>query len=228
MKRLGAVLLPALLGTALASPVLGQTKVAGAKVGIVFADIDTNVYDGVDITTNASTSISAGLYFGVDLHRRFRLQLEAQYIRKGMDVSTASVEGTISGEFNLDYLELLLPATFMIPVEGGSLVPRLYVGPAVGFELSCNVVTEASGITYRRDCSNQSWGTQAVQFGVFIGGGSDLRIGSGVLSLDVIYDISLTDTHLNPDEAYTQSGLSKLFAKNRSLQVMAGYGIVIG
>jgi len=172
MKVSPAVLLPALLGTLLASPVLGQTKVAGTKLGIVFADIDTNFYEGVEINTGAKTAFSAGVYFGVDLHRRFRLQLEMQYVRKGMDLWFPGV----TGAFNLDYLELLIPATFMIPFEGSRFVPRLYVGPAAALELSCHSVVEAGGRSYKSDC----WDTHRVQFGVLLGGGSDLRLSVGV------------------------------------------------
>jgi hypothetical protein len=218
MKRLCTVLLVALLAPGLARPALGQTKVAGAKIGIVSGHINTNFYDILGASTGARTAFSAGLYFGVDLHRRFRLQVEAQYVRKGMEWSFSG----LNGEDNFDYLELLFPATFMIPLEGGKFVPRLFAGPAIALELSCTVVVEAGGRSYKNDCR----GTPKVPFGGLVGAGSDLWIGVGVLSLDVVYNVGLT--HLfGFNELFRPDGPIEISAKHRTLQVLVGYGFVI-
>jgi hypothetical protein len=163
------------------------------------------------------TGFSFGGFFGADLHRLFRLQGELQYVQKGAKAEEVGV----TGKFKLAYLELLVPATLLIPVEG-VVVPRLYAGPAVAFELSCKVSASVGETSVEVDCSDESVEapTKSVDFGVFFGGGLYIKAGPGAITLDVLYNLGLTDINDFPGDPAT--------VKNRTLQILAGYGFRFG
>ena len=140
MKKTCSALTAILLTAILASPGSAQNLTAGAKVGVGFADLGGDFDQLIETSTDLKTGFSLGGFLGVDLHEMFRLQGEVQYVQKGAKAS----EGGAEVKFNVNYIEVLVPLTLMIPVEGG-VVPRLYVGPSLAFEMDCNVKDEADG-----------------------------------------------------------------------------------
>lgn len=218
MKMFWMVGLVTLLSVAIASPGFGQDLSAGVKGGITFSDLGGDFEDIIETSTDLKTGFSVGGFFGADLHRLFRLQGEAQYVQKG---TKADLEG-VTGKFKLAYFEVLVPLTFLIPVEGARIVPRLYAGPAVAFELSCKVSGELGGVSVDTDCDDESVDapTKSVDFGAFAGAGVDIMAGPGAITLDVLYNLGLADINDFPGDPNS--------VKNRNIQIMAGYGFRFG
>ena len=214
MKKLSTVLLAVFLTAAFASPGLAQNMTAGVKGGIDFANVDEE-----DEDTDWKLGFSAGAFLGIDLHEYFRLQFEGQYVQKGTEWSEDGVDIT----FKLNYVELLVPATLTIPMENSSVTPRLYAGPSVAFELSCKVTGEIDGESESFDCEEVPGGpveTKSVDFGVFFGGGVDIAVGNGAITLDVLYNLGLSN--INDAEGETED------VKNRNIQILIGYGFKLG
>ena len=220
MKRLGSTALAILLATTLATPGIAQNVTAGVKAGVDFANLGGDFEQLIETNTKLKTGFSAGAFLGFDLSRLFRLQAELQYVQKGSKASEEDVEGT----FKLDYMEVLVPLTLLIPIEGGAVQPRLYVGPSLAFEMSCKVKLEAGGMSQQFDCSDEEIGapTLSPDYGVFFGGGIDIPAGSGAVTLDVLYNLGLRDI---ADEDPTDPVIS---VKNNNIQILVGYGFRLG
>lgn len=218
MSKLCSLLLSVVLAAAVVTSGFAQNLSAGAKVGIDFADLGGDFEDIVEASTDLKTGLSVGGFFGIDLHRLFRVQAEGQYVQKGAKVEEAGVEGT----FKVNYLELLFPLTLLIPVEGGTLTPRIYVGPTVAFELSCDVEIEEADMSLEVECEDPLIGaeTKSVDFGVLFGGGVDLMVGPGAITVDALYNLGLADINDTPGDP--------LEAKNRNLQILLGYSFRFG
>ncbi|MHC5059211.1 MAG: porin family protein [Planctomycetota bacterium] len=219
MKKSGSILVAALLVAFLASPSLAQNLSAGVKGGIDFANLGGDVED-----TNSKFGFSAGASFGVQLHEYFQLQFEGQYVRKG----TSADELGVDIDFKLDYIEFMVPATLTIPIENSAITPRFYAGPALAIETSCGVTAEEGGVSVDIDCDElyEATGgeleleTKTLDFGMFFGGGVDIALGSGAITVDFLYNLGLTNIN---DVAGTTEDI-----KNRNIQILAGYKFFFG
>jgi hypothetical protein len=216
MKKFGTILLAALLVASYASPGLAQMT-AGVKGGIDFANLGGDVTD-----TDSKLGFSAGAFLGIDLHEYFRLQFEGQFVQKGMQFTEEGVDV----KFKLNYVELLVPATLTIPMENSAITPRLYAGPSVAFELSCKATGEEGGESESFDCADVPppdgpFDTKSVDFGVFFGGGVDIAVGSGAVTLDVLYNLGLAN--INDTEGETDFEI-----KNKNIQILVGYAFGLG
>ncbi|MGD2218005.1 MAG: porin family protein, partial [Gemmatimonadales bacterium] len=112
---------------------------------------------------------------------------------------------------HLDYLELQVPVALEFPT-GGRLRPRLYAGPSLALELRCgaglavrNTVFTVGGaligseeIEVTGGCLDQQYviwegplfrETKTIDVGILFGGGLDIGIASGALTVDVRYNL---------------------------------------
>ncbi|UCF18554.1 MAG: PorT family protein [Gemmatimonadota bacterium] len=220
MRKLGPILLTLLLSMVLVTPGSAQNVRAGVKAGIDFADLGGDFEDVFETSTDMKTGFSGGAYVGFDVSDFFRLQLEGQYVQKGTKLS----EEGIDIKFKLDYIELLLPLTVLIPIEGGTVQPRLYVGPSLAFEMSCKVSGEDEGVSLEFDCDGPEVGapTNSIDYGVFFGGGIDLQAGPGMVTIDLLYNLGIGDI------ADEDEGDPVIDVNNKNIQVLVGYGFPIG
>ncbi len=206
--------LAALVVAFVASPGLAQNVSAGVKGGISIANLTG---DGIQ-DTSSKLGFVGGAFLGVDLHEYFRIQFEGQYVQKGAE----DEEGGVTVKINLNYIEFMVPFTLTIPTNG-AFAPRLYAGPALGIEASCTLSAEEGGVEVDVDCDDPAADVgerKSTDFSVFFGGGVDIAVGSGAISLDVLYDLGLT----NLDD----SGLEGSDVKNKNLLVLAGYRFFFG
>ncbi|UCC47275.1 MAG: PorT family protein [Gemmatimonadota bacterium] len=220
MKKSSSILVAALLVAFPASPGLAQNLSAGVKGGIDFANLGGDVED-----TDSKFGLSAGASFGLQLHEYFRLQFEGQYVRKGMSID----EPDADIDFNLSYIEFMVPATLTIPIENSAFTPRFYAGPALAIETSCGISAEEDGLSLDIDCDElyeasggylPDFETKTLDFGMFFGGGVDVALGSGAITVDFLYNLGLTninDIPGDPDDV-----------KNRNIQILAGYKFFFG
>ncbi len=119
---------------------------------------------------------------------------------------------------------MLVPLTLLIPVEGAPVVPRVYAGPSLAFELNCKLEATEGGLSAEADCDSEEVGapTNSVDYGVFFGGGLDIQAGPGVVTVDVLYNLGLGDI---ADEDPTDPLVD---VSNKNIQILAGYGVRVG
>lgn len=223
MRKRGYVLLAPLFLTLVGSPLYAQAGLsAGTRFGVGIANFGGDVEN-----TDSKTGLAAGAFLGIDLHPNFRLEFDGQYVQKGASFSDQGLEL----DFKLDYLELKVPATLTLPIPASQFTPRLYAGPAIALEMSCGLSASDGTTDVDIDCdqlSEASGGliedleTKSLDIGVFFGGGLDIAVFTGAITLDVLYNLGLTDINDSTGEL----GAGEI--KNKNLQIMAGYRIPLG
>lgn len=221
MKKLLDISLAAALLALLATPGISQNLSAGFQGGIGFANLGGDV-EGTD----SKLGFSGGAFLAADLHEYFRLQFVGQFVRKGAEDQEAGIEIKVK----LDYIEILVPATLIIPIENSQIMPRLFVGPALAFEMDCSVSGEVGGVSANINCDEFSditgdpaddIETKSIDFGILFGGGLDIALGNGAITLDVLYNLGLTNINDTP-------GFEEFSIKNQNLQILAGYRFFFG
>jgi hypothetical protein len=217
MKRLVHLTAAVALALSIVSgPAHAQSKRAGINAGVDFATLGGDIADLVGVDPSTKTGFSVGAFFGVDVSNMFRIQLNGQYVQKGAKFE----EGGATATFDVPYIELLLPLTFLIPIENSSITPRLYLGPSLAFEMSCDLKFEEGGTSATESCEEASAPTKSTDYGIFFGGGIDFGLGSGELTLDVLYNLGLANLNDFPGDDAT--------VKNRNIQILLGYAFLFG
>ncbi len=79
-----------------------------------------------------------------------------QYVQKDAKAS----EGGAEGKFKINFVDVLVPLTVLIPVEH-IVVPRLYAGPSLAFELECKLEQSAVGVTVEADRADEGGATKS-------------------------------------------------------------------
>ena len=213
MKRLFTVSLATLALFCLATPSFGQRLSAGPKVGVNFSTWSGDIED-----VDTKTGFNVGAVFGIDLSEYFRLQIEGQYVQKGVKDS----EQGLTAKIKVDYIEFLFPATLTIPTGSGAVTPRFFAGPSLAFEMNCTVTAEYQGSDDSASCSDGGLESKSVDFGLLIGAGLDVATGnSGAVFLDILYNLGLVNINDTP-------GGEDVSVKNRNIQIDAGYKFFFG
>ena len=165
----------------------------------------------------------AGLGLGVVIADMFVIQPEFLFAMKGIKSEMEESGMSLTSTFRLNYLEIPLLLKFNIPA-GDVLIPNVYVGPALAINLSAKVTNEAdpeellqlSGLDDEIDMKDD---TKAVDFGLAMGGGLDIKAGPGRVIIDIRYTLGF----LIIDDTETEADM-----KNGALSFIVGYGIDIG
>ncbi len=221
MKKSSSILLAALLVAFVVTPGLAQNLTLGPKVGIGFANWGGDV-EGTD----SKFGLNIGGSFGIQLHDYFGLLVDVMYVQKGF----AEQEDGVDVKTKLSYLEFMIPATFAIRIADSPVTPRLYVGPAFAIETGCKLTGEQGGGEIEIGCDEifefteglaPDLDTKSLDIGLFFGGGVDIAVGSGALSLDILYNIGMTN--INDVE-----GAEDVSIKNRNFEILAGYKFFFG
>jgi hypothetical protein len=221
MKKFSSILLAALLVAFVVTPGPAQSLSLGPKVGIGFANWGGDV-EGTD----SRFGLSIGGSFGIQLHDYFGLLVDVMYVQKGI----SEEEEGVDVKTKLSYLEFMIPATLAIRIADSPITPRLYVGPAFAFETGCKLSGEQGGGEIEIGCDEifeftdglaPDFDTKSLDIGLFFGGGVDVAVGSGAISVDLRYNIGMTN--INDIE-----GAEDVSIKNRNFQILAGYKFFFG
>lgn len=213
MSKLTSALLALTIILTTAATGLAQGFSVGGRLGVGISDLDV---EGGDLDTR--TGIVVGGFVGIDLGPLFNLRPEVQYAQKGAEIS----EDGFTTKIKLVYVEVALPATITIPVPNAPIEPRLYAGPNVGLEISCDIEGEVDGFSGEASCEDAGLETKSVDFGVLIGAGVDIPAGPGAVTLDGRYILGVTNINDSADPDLSGD------VKNRSWQFLAGYAIRVG
>ena len=217
----------AVLGTA--NSASAQRLSVGTRLGVAISDFGGDFGDLAE--TDSRTAFTMSGVFGWNFSRLFAFQPEIAYVLKG---ATDDIPNDIADvTLDLRYLELQLPLVLTIPIAESGFRPRLYSGPAVALELSCEVEVDDGVFTVITDCDERfdtEFGfqvafteTKALDIGWLFGGGFDLAAGPGALTGDLRYNVGLTDINDFPGDFGEEMSI-----KNRALQLLLGYVLYFG
>lgn len=158
-----------------------------------------------------------GFFAGGPISGVFGLRAELLYTRKGAQyeftVTDQSGQPQGQGQFSeeIDYLEIPLLANFTIPTSG-TVNPALFLGPAIGFEMSAKLnATYPSGVLNQNHSDQDLENTTSPDFSLIVGGGIEIESGPHLVLVQIRYVMGLKDVYRS--------------ASNRVFSVMAGFGI---
>jgi hypothetical protein len=161
------------------------------------------------------TTFYAGGALTIPLGASAFLQPEVLYAGKGAKASVVDTTvGTIDGEFKMAYLEV--PVLLGVNLATSGARPRIYAGPTVGLNLSCDIAASVSGLSLSASCSSVGMSVKSLDFGVTGGVGLSFPVGSGAFSIDGRYTLGLTKILENSN------------LKNQGFSVGAGFMLPLG
>jgi hypothetical protein len=164
----------------------------GPKLGLNISNIHGDDAGSPD----SKTGFCGGLFFMYQFSNMFAIQPEAYYTMKGAkekeDIEGYTVEATVS----LDYIEVPLLLKLIIPIQGSSVHPAVFAGPAVGFNTTHKVKVEVEGQSAEDDIPD----VKSTEFSLVFGGGVGFPVGNNELGFDVRYNLGLTTIDDSADE----------------------------
>lgn len=195
------------VGLALATaPAAAQGFGLGFEGGVNISDLS-----GEGVEADAEVGFRGGGILQYDLPGGvFGLRTGGIFSRKG----AGSSDGALSGDLDLDYIEVPVNLVLNIPIPGSPIHPRLRGGTTLNFELDCQITGSGGGTEVPVSCDEAALETESLDFGFKFGGGFGIDLGpAAALNLDVDYDLGLTDI--------VTADTSEL--KNRSLALSGGF-----
>ncbi len=166
---------------------------------------------------------------------------QLNYIQKGSEFSNESeVRDTRGnriggdGEFIRNYVELSVPVEYQIPFTRRGIA-RLFVGPTLGWNVKAETKAVVSGnlrreFTEPQTFTSQSFDIRNYEVGLVFGGGLSYGIGVGTATMDIRYQIGLSNTRtsrIEPDGTTGDISFFSLTPKARNQGLVFVLGIVI-
>jgi hypothetical protein len=182
MKKLAILFVSLLFVLAVNTGTFAQLKF-GAKAGLNIANIGGDDADNTD----SKIGLVLGGLMSYQFSDMFAVQPEVLYTMKGATDEGGGTEYTLS----LNYIEIPVLLKFLIPIQGsGSIVPAIYAGPSIAFNVSAESESESQGRTTTTDLDD--W-VSSVDFGLAFGGSIAFDIGSAnQIGADVRYTLGLS------------------------------------
>ena len=210
MKRVVTLMAALVLGGAVVQDASAQQNLLGVKAGYVMADVSVDDFD-----TDSRSGIGFGAFLQVPIGGSLSVQPEALYLPKGFKTEDLGIEF----EAKAAYLQVPILVQYHFQT-GGNVAPRLFAGPSIAFELSCDIEATDGVVSAEDSCDSEEFefSTKSADFGLVFGAGVDLPLGSMVLTLDGRYDLGVTNI-LDEGEEEVQ---------NRAWEFFAGLGFPMG
>lgn len=192
------------------SKVSAQGPVLGAKLGASWSNFKVDDDDGEQ---SRLSSFTGGGFLRFDFGR-VGLQPELMIVTKGSKVEDPDMDAKLK----LDYVEV--PVLLYVPLTQSGVSPYLIGGPAVAFEIGCNVEAGTGNVEVSAECDGNDFlpDRKKVDFGVIAGAGLSLPMGPGAALVEGRYTLGFSN--LVDDSDFS--------AKNRSIGLMVGYSIPLG
>lgn len=168
-------------------------------------------FHGADVGDFKKTKVgvAGGLFATIGIVKNFAIEPQVLFAMKGGKFD----DGTSKGSIKLNYIDIPLLFKFRFPSKTGQVSPHLYVGPQLGFKMSCKFsvsgATTASG-----NCTDPPFSTETKSndFSLVTGGGVDV----GRALIDVRYDWGVSRV-----EKSTTGPADDV--KNRTLYILVGW-----
>jgi hypothetical protein len=191
------------LGTALlcafafgAAPLAAQSVTVGPMAGVSFStfsgdDADFISDEGIFLERGTRTGFAVGGFAEFEFGANFAIEPQLLYLQRGamydgsVDDGTGTLVGVSSG-LDLDYLQLPVLFKAELRKPENKLTPAVFVGPAIGFNISCKITAEGGGVDLSQDCPDDS--VNSTDFSLVFGAGLEY----GSFSLQGRYDMGLS------------------------------------
>ena len=226
MRRLVFRWIPVLALVTLAAPshagLLGIHP--GFKAGLTVSNFDENISNAQDLESRSKMTFGGSLR--LDVAKVFSIQPELVYVPGGgkgsFVVDDSGTPTTVDAVLKMDYLQLPLLAKFRFP-GASSLVPNFYVAPSAAINLASKLegdLSSVGGSTSETDVKDE---VESLLFGGAVGGGFDVGMGKGTMSLDARYSRSLSDIFKGATSGGSAGVFGAADSKNSNLSVTLGY-----
>jgi hypothetical protein len=196
-----------LVGTARAQalPPEKQTHL-GVVAGGSFAK-----FHGADIgdANKTKVGVAGGIFATIGIVKNFAIEPQVLFAMKGAKIDGTTDKGSVS----LNYIDIPLLLKFRFPSAKSTVSPHLYVGPQLGFKMSCKFKATAPA-ALSGNCSDNPFNveTKSTDFSLVTGGGVDV----GRALIDVRYDWGVSRV-----EKSTTGPADDV--KNRTLYILVGW-----
>lgn len=134
-----------------------------------------------------------GSVFGASLQlpfgRDYAIQPEFLFLNKGSNFKEGAY--VTNSTIQLDYFEI--PVLFRYNLSRGAVVPHVYGGPSVGFNVGCKLTLTGARTLPETDCKDDNFEPKKLDYGVIIGGGLDFNMGALALTGGARYGLGLAD-----------------------------------
>jgi len=161
---------------------------AGANISNLIGD------DAID--TETKTGFAAGVFFMYQFSTMFAIQPEIYYTMKGATEKQSISGVTVDFTYTLDYIEIPLLLKLLIPIQGSSINPAIFAGPAIGINTTAKFKAEAQGQTLEEDLED----VKSTDIGLVVGAGIGFPVGENELGFDLRYILGLTTIDDSADE----------------------------
>jgi Outer membrane protein beta-barrel domain len=193
---------------------------AQAAVGVKAGATRSSLSGAQD--SGSSTGLAAGGYIGFALGDRLALQIEAVYnVRggEGLGIGRDVLADTVPlSDVRLSYVEV--PLLIRAGYPGERLLGSLFLGPYVGFLVSCGLTRDDGSEGDCDDESRAAWfNPRSTEYGLLFGGGVDWAVGESTLFVDARYALGL---------ASVQSADDAMDLRNQGLTITGGFAIPLG
>jgi hypothetical protein len=218
MRKITMFLAAAMMMLAGTTPALAQKLSVGVTGGYNGASLHTSEPQNQNFDRTSGFNI--GGLVAVGLSDAFAVQLEALYSQKGAGQDDAGVSATL----DVTVIEFPLLAKVTIPTRAGDRTSfHFFAGPAVAFEIGCDVSAEMGGQSRSADCDDPEVQLlrKTTDFSLMFGGGLGIGAGPGEITLDISYDLGLTNLNDDPNVADES-------VHTRTLMLSAGYILPLG
>jgi hypothetical protein len=207
-----SIFLVLLFALCMVLPVSAKVNI-GVLGGLNLAN--TNVdppMEGIELSNRIFFVVGGVLDYG--LSKYFRLRLEAMYLQKGVQFETDEAPGGVDYEFKSAYLEIPVMISYTFVTQ--KVKPYLIAGPTIGFCLSAK--KNISWDSQHREIDIKE-GTESIDFGLGLGAGLNVPIGSNSIFLEARYVFGLTNVNEDPSDPEV---------KNKGIQIFAGITFPLG
>ena len=195
-----------------------QSGYIGLKAGFVTSDVSTDrATSGEELgETSRRNGFSGGVVAGLRINPRVSVMAEGLYSQKGFMITEADVDGS----FKIDVIEIPVLANLHLGSEGARVSPRLFAGPWVSFEASCNI--EVGPLEAGCDEGEEGNERKKTDYGLLVGAALDIvSVGPVTLTADARYNAGFR----NIDDS---ANVGNLNVKTRGFTFSAGVGIPLG
>lgn len=180
------------------------------------ASLSTFRGDWLDLDYRTGLGVSGAV--GVDVAPHLRVESGLAWVQMGAEGQVQGFEEALFADHRLAYLRVPLHLRVLLPV-GEKLSSTLHAGPAVSFEVSCEIGVEQTSLFLAVTQCPPNTGRSEIEWAVQAGAGLRYALDRSSLLLDVTWHHGLTGL---------QDPIVDRELKNRAFMVSTGLSVPLG